>query len=118
MPSIIGKKIDLISVSLYFALVLIGWLMILSVEADGIDLSSFSSIFGNNVVRSQSIWIIISSGVLFICAALDRKFWVNFANIFYIVGIVLLLGVLLFGVEIKGAKSWYRVASFTLQPSD
>ena len=60
MPSIIGKKIDLISVSLYFALVFIGWLMILSVEADGIDLNAFSSIFGNSIVRSQSIWIVIS----------------------------------------------------------
>ena len=118
MPSIIGKKIDLISVSLYFALVFIGWLMILSVEADGIDLNAFSSIFGNSIVRSQSIWIIISSVVLFICAALDKKFWVNFANVFYIFGIALLLGVLIFGVEIKGAKSWYRVASFTLQPSE
>ena len=118
MANVIGKKIDLISVSLYFGLVLIGWLMILSVEADQINLSSFSDIFSNNVVRSQSIWIVISSVVFFVCAALDRKFWVNLAYPLYAVGIILLLGVLLFGVEIKGAKSWYRIASFSLQPSE
>jgi hypothetical protein len=57
----IGKKIDLISVSLYFGLVLIGWLMILSVEADQINLQSLDSIFSNSVVRSQSMWLIISA---------------------------------------------------------
>ena len=115
MANAIGKKIDLISVSLYFGLVLIGWLMILSVEADQINLSSISDILSNNVVRSQSIWIIISSIVFFVCAALDRKFWINLAYPLYVVGILLLLGVLIFGVEIKGAKSWYRIASFSLQ---
>jgi rod shape determining protein RodA len=118
MANAIGKKIDLISVSLYFGLVLIGWLMILSVEADQIDLSSFKSIFSNGVVRSQSIWILISSAVFFVCAALDRKFWINLAYPLYALGILLLLGVLVFGVEIKGATSWYRIASFSLQPSE
>ena len=114
----IGKKIDLISVSLYFGLVLIGWLMILSVEADQINLQSLDSIFSNSVVRSQSMWLIISAAAFFVCAALDRKFWLNLAYPLYAVGIILLLGVLIFGVEIKGAKSWYRLASFTLQPAE
>lgn len=118
MANATGKKIDLISVSLYFGLVLIGWLMILSVEADQINLSSISDIFSNNIVRSQSIWIVISSIVFFVCAALDRKFWINLAYPLYVFGILLLLGVLIFGVEIKGAKSWYRIASFSLQPSE
>ena len=118
MANAIGKKIDLISVSLYFGLVLIGWLMILSVEADQIDLNSFSNIFSNKIVRSQSIWILISSAIFFVCAALDRKFWINLAYPLYALGIILLIGVLVFGVEIKGATSWYRIASFSLQPSE
>ena len=105
MANAIGKKIDLISVSLYFGLVLIGWLMILSVEADQIDLNSFSNIFSNKIVRSQSIWILISSAIFFVCAALDRKFWINLAYPLYALGIILLIGVLIFGVEIKGATS-------------
>lgn len=118
MSASIGKKIDLISVSLYFGLVLVGWLMILSVEADQINLESLDSIFSNSVVRSQSMWVVISAAAFFVCAALDRKFWLNLAYPMYAVGIVLLIGVLIFGVEIKGAKSWYRLASFTLQPSE
>ena len=89
MANAIGKKIDLISVSLYFGLVLIGWLMILSVEADQIDLNSFSNIFSNKIVRSQSIWILISSAIFFVCAALDRKFWINLAYPLYALGIIL-----------------------------
>ena len=66
----------------------------------------------------QSIWIlaaiIIAVGIIIV----DSKFYISFAYPIYVVVIILLVSVLLFGTEIKGARSWFQVGSFALQPSE
>ncbi|MDR2204790.1 MAG: rod shape-determining protein RodA [Flavobacteriaceae bacterium] len=44
------------------------------------------------------------------------KFFENMAGIFYVLGIVLLVGLFPFGTEISGQKNWYKFGGFTMQP--
>lgn len=51
--------------------------------------------------------------------ALSNKFLYNNAWIFYIIGIILLILVLFFGIEINNAKCWFKIPLLgTLQPSE
>ena len=49
---------------------------------------------------------------------LDGKFYTTFSYPIYILMICLLIGVLLVGKEIGGAKSWFDLGSFSMQPSE
>ena len=69
-------------------------------------------------VGKQTIWIGASFVALFLIYLIDATFWRTFAYPIYGATLILLVGVLLFGNEIKGATSWFRVAGFTLQPSE
>ena len=44
------------------------------------------------------------------------KFFENFAVVFFILGVVSLLGLHVLGSEIKGQKNWYKIGGFTIQP--
>ena len=104
--------------SLYLALLAIGWGMLYSVGyGEGYDLS-LSDFLLQTQVGKQTIWIGVSLVGLFFIYLIDATFWRTFAYPIFGVTLILLIGVLLFGNEIKGATSWFRVAGFTLQPSE
>ena len=42
----------------------------------------------------------------------------RYSSIIYLLGIILLIAVLIFGNEVKGAKSWFSLMGFSLQPSN
>ena len=44
------------------------------------------------------------------------KFFENFAVVFFVLGIISLLGLHVLGSEIKGQKNWYKIGGFTMQP--
>lgn len=44
------------------------------------------------------------------------KFFENMSGIFYIGGVLLLIGLFPFGTEILGQKNWYKFGGFTMQP--
>jgi len=57
--------------------------------------------------------------ILFIAIlVIDWKFWRTFSNPIYIGSILLLLLVIIFGREVNGAKSWFHIFGFSLQPSE
>ena len=74
---------------------------------------SFSSPFG-----VQAIWAVLSLVVVLILFNIDWHFWDMISAGLYGLGILLLLGVLIFGEEIKGAKSWLIIGPFSLQPGE
>ena len=45
-------------------------------------------------------------------------FFFRYSSIIYLLGIILLIAVLIFGNEVKGAKSWFSLMGFSLQPSE
>ncbi|MXP05346.1 MULTISPECIES: M50 family metallopeptidase [unclassified Apibacter] len=64
----------------------------------------------------QFIWLLISLTVGTSTFLVRPKFFENFAGLFYLFGLCLLTGVLLFGSYVNGAKAWYRIGGFSLQP--
>lgn len=110
------KRPDLVTFGTYLGLVAVGWLMIFTVgyEDDGYTMATFFK----SAIGKQSIWIGISFSVFFIIQLIDWKFWQSMAYPIFGLSMLLLVGVLLFGANIKGATSWFRFGSFTFQPSE
>ncbi len=54
--------------------------------------------------------------VVGIVSSLGKNFFETYAGVFYFLGILALIGVLIVGVEINGAKAWYRLGPVTIQP--
>jgi rod shape determining protein RodA len=111
----IYTKIDWISILIWMAIVAFGWMNIYSaniMEADS-GIFDFTQRFGK-----QLIWI----GASFLLAALlfvlDAKFFFYFSYLLYGLLIIVLLGVLLFGTEVNGARSWFVIGGFQFQPSE
>ena len=107
------KGIDLLTVIMFAVLVIFGWLNIYAVNIS-LDTTDFFEI--NQDYFKQLIWVGISILIIGTIMLIDGKFYVEFAYIFYIAGILLLIAVRFLGVEINGAKSWFRIGSFGFQP--
>ncbi|HNW97725.1 MAG TPA: rod shape-determining protein RodA [Bacteroidales bacterium] len=111
----IFQNIDWITIGIYLALVLIGWMNIYSAvyNDEHTSIFDFSQSYGK-----QMIWIVCAIVIALIIMSTDIKFFPAFSYIFYAIVIVLLIGVLLFGSVTAGSKSWFLIGSFKLQPSE
>ena len=49
---------------------------------------------------------------------INAKFYQRFSSIFFILSLLTLIGLFIFGTEINGARSWYRIGSVSIQPSE
>ncbi len=66
--------------------------------------------------EKQLIFFFISLFVGLIIFMMRSKFFENFAVVFFILGVISLLGLHVLGTEIKGQKNWYKIGGFTIQP--
>lgn len=66
----------------------------------------------------QMIVFGVGMGVMFVIALIDIRFWMRFAYLFYVLTLVMLIGVEFIGVERGGAKRWIDLGAFQLQPSE
>ena len=66
----------------------------------------------------QSLYLVISIVLATFILLTDSKFFTATANLFYFLGIVLLLLVFPFHTEVKGTNSIIRFANFQLQPAE
>jgi len=108
-------NLDWISILLWLVMMIFGWMNIYSaniMEAEG-GILDLSQRFGK-----QFIWIAASLILALLLLALDAKFYLHFSYFLYIILLGVLVGVLLFGREINGAKSWFVIGGFQLQPSE
>ena len=99
-------NLDWVSILLWMVMIGFGWMNIYSaniMEADG-SIFDFSQRFGK-----QMIWIGASLLLAMLLLVLDAKFYIYFSYLLYILLLGILLGVLVFGKEINGAKSWFVI---------
>lgn len=109
------QNIDWILVFLYFALALLGWLNIYAAVYN----EEFSSIFDmSQKYGKQLLWIGTSVIIILVIMFADANLFQTLAFPIYIISILSLLGLFVFGKEIAGARSWYAFGSFSLQPSE
>ncbi|NMH89782.1 rod shape-determining protein RodA [Flavivirga algicola] len=108
-------KFDWITIILFLLLVGFGWLNILSASHTGTDIDyfTFSQPYGK-----QSIFILLTFCIIIVVLGIEAKFYERFSSIIYIVSILSLIGLFIFGKNVNGATSWYAIGSMTLQPSE
>jgi rod shape determining protein RodA len=111
----VGSSIDWITILLYIALVIMGWMTIYSASLPLEETSLFdlSQIYGR-----QMLFIGLTIPIIFIILFTDAKLFERFSFVFYGVGIILLLGLFAFGKTIKGQTNWYQFGGFGFQPSE
>ena len=105
--------VDLVVVILYVAIVLSGWLFITSASYDDMSVSPFA--FSNFYIK-QFLWIGVAFCVALFVTLLDSRYFHMWAYPSYVIGILLLIATLLVGKEVNGAKSWFELGSFRIQP--
>ena len=111
-------NLDVMTFWLYLSLIGVGWLMIFTVGYDD-EMSFTDMVFNLNTnIGKQTLWIGVSFLLLIFVLFIDWNFWRTFGYIIYAVSMAGLVAVLLFGVKIKGATSWFSIFGFTLQPAE
>ena len=114
MNSISIKKFDVVSILIVSLLIIIGLVNIYSsTYFDTMSFFSFENPFGK-----QLIFTLISLIIFLFILVSDDRFFFRYSSIIYLLGIILLIAVLIFGNEVKGAKSWFSLMGFSLQPSE
>ncbi len=108
-------KFDWLTIFLFFSLVAIGWINIYSASLDESATIFFD--FDQIYIR-QLLFIGLSIGLIIFILAVDSKFYERFSSVIYIISLLSLLGLFVFGKNINGATSWYSFGAFGLQPSE
>ncbi len=108
-------KFDWIIIILFLLLVGFGYLNILSASHVGEITSYFdtSQLYGKHLIFVGLTFVLI----VFILS-FEAKFYERFASVIYLVAILALIGLFIFGKDVNGARSWYGIGSMTIQPSE
>lgn len=109
------KRIDWLTVFFYSLLVFFGWINIYSTTLSDTSLSIFDT---STLYGKQLFFVGVSIASILIIMFIDSNFFERFAGVFYVVGLLLLLGLFPFGKTLGGATSWYDLGFFNLQPSE
>jgi len=108
-------RIDWITLLIYFLLVLFGILNIYSISFENIELSFYDI---NNSVGKQFWFFIFCLFIGIPIMFLKPSFFDNISFLSYILCILLLTGLFIFGSTIKGITAWYKFGPISMQPSE
>jgi rod shape determining protein RodA len=106
---------DWIIIVLFLLLVVFGWLNIMSASHEG-EIGSYfdmSQLYGKHAVFVGLTFVLI-----ILILSVEAKFYERFASVIYIVAMLALVGLFIFGKDVNGARSWYGIGSMTIQPSE
>lgn len=109
------KKIDWWLVALFFVLTAMGLMNIYSSSFNPEHPSFFDT---SQEYGKEAMWYGISLGLGGAIILLDGNFLRNLAIPSYIFCVFLLILVILVGTEVNGAKAWFGIGSFGIQPSE
>ena len=109
------KNLDWVLVILMSFLVLFGWINIISATSN-IELIVWFDWSGK--AGKQLLWIGICSVFAFIVVNIESEFFIRTSVIQYALTLLLLVAVLIIGKKIGGARSWFSLGGFSLQPSE
>ena len=108
-------NIDWITVGLFILLVFMGWI---NIYASVFDQEHQSILDTSQRYGKQLIWIGAAFLIAFIVLIIESNFYVFFSYIIYGFIVFLLILVLFVGKEINGARSWFGIGGFGLQPAE
>ncbi len=70
------------------------------------------------LVLKHTLWLGLSVGVLYVAYATDLRTLRRWSVALLVVSLATLVGVLIFGVKVNGARRWYRFGILSFQPSE
>ncbi len=111
----VWANVDWITIGIYLAMMLIGWINIYAAVYNEEHKSIFDM---TQQYGKQLMWIGAAIFIAMMMINTDSKFFVTFAFPIYIAIIFLLILVPFIGTTINGAKSWIQIGNFLLQPSE
>lgn len=103
------RSMDWVLVGLVVLLVTYGLVMLysLTLNVSKPDVATF---------RDQALYAGIGIILFFLMTLVDYRYLRSYSWVLFGLGAALLVGVLLFGAEIRGVRSWYALGPFTFQP--
>lgn len=113
--SSIFEGIDWSVLSLYYALVVIGYFTVLAAVYNPDTFSLWNLSHNYN---KQMLFIIASTVIGMFILSLEGRLIEPLSFPIYLVTLILLVAVLFFGVKISGARSWFQFGAFSLQPAE
>ncbi|MGD8996016.1 MAG: FtsW/RodA/SpoVE family cell cycle protein, partial [Syntrophobacterales bacterium] len=101
------------------------WLLLLltfAIMAVGL-VTLYSALFSGGgvhgtILTRQIYWLGLGTIVMVLAFSLDYQWLERFAYPAYVIGIVLLVAVLIFGKTVSGSKRWLDLGPFAAQPSE
>jgi rod shape determining protein RodA len=109
------SNIDWTTVLIFLALAITGWISVYAAVYD----EDHKSIFDlSQRYGKQLLWIVLGGLLAFIVLLTDPKFFNAFAFPIYLVTILMLIAVLVFGSTISGSKSWFQIGGYAIQPAE
>ncbi len=111
-----SSRIDWLTVGIYAACVLLGWLNIFAAVYDP---EANQSLFDFSLnAGKQLIWIGSSLVLVIVIMVIDFKFYEAFAYVLWVLFLIALVAVIFLARDVNGAKSWFEIGSIRVQPSE
>ncbi len=111
----IFSNIDWVTVLLWLVLCLMGWLNVYAAVYNDEHQSIFDM---SQKYGKQLLWVGTSALLGIVCLFIDGRFYERFSWFIYVLVLGALVAVLLVGTKISGARSWFTMGAFSLQPSE
>ncbi|MDT0293129.1 rod shape-determining protein RodA [Mesonia ostreae] len=110
-----STEIDWITVFLFIILVGFGWMNIYSASINdaATGFLDMSQTYGR-----QALFIGLSLILIVFILSVEAKFYERFSSVIYLLALLSLLGLFVFGRTISGSTSWYTFGSFSIQPTE
>lgn len=112
----VTNNLDWVSVILYIALVILGWMNIYSSSLSLSEESFFTDL--SQFYGKQLLYIELTIPLIIIILSVDSKFYEKFSSIIFGIALLSLAGLFVFGKTVKGQANWYSFGSFGIQPSE
>ena len=107
------SQLDWPTLMLVIALVTLGWLNIVSATAEAEVVWDMGGKAGK-----QLIWMGVCAVLMTGLLAVEGEFYIRTSVLHYLAVLALLAAVLVVGKKVGGARSWFGVGSFGIQPSE
>jgi len=109
-----SRNLDWFTILIYATLVFLGWLNIYAaVYRENTEIFDISHRYG-----MQLLWIGTAFAIAFAILLIESNFFSIFAFHTYFITVILLVIVIFVGKEVKGARAWFAIGEFKLQPSE